>query len=113
MWIVGVIVIVLVSLVTLFLVWLDQSVEREIGRELKTLGDAPCPCCGDAYGMDTARQARQDYLTRREETRRERPGLLTNFARFWQVQCPRCGAPVQFYFESARLVATDVPVAGE
>jgi hypothetical protein len=109
MWIVGVVVFVLVSLVTLFLLWLDGTVERE----LNTLGDTPCPCCGDAYGVETARQARQDYLTRSAETRTQHPELRINFARFWQVRCPRCQASAKFEFETLRLAGPPLPEAGE
>jgi heterodisulfide reductase subunit C len=102
------IIIAIVVAVVAFGVWLHFSVDRTLGQQLEALGQSACPLCGACYGSAAAERAREEYLTRCHTARREHPDLKINFARFWEVSCPQCGAKARFHYETGKLVA---PVA--
>ena len=96
---------VMVVLVLAFFAWLHYSVQRSVNHQLSTLALLPCPSCGAQFEMEAAQRARQEYLVRCEEQREQRSDLRINFARRWEVTCPRCGARAEFHYETGSLSA--------
>jgi len=86
-----------------FFFWLDLSVKRTVNRELQTLASLQCPSCHSQYGIEAAQTARQAYLAHCEEQRKQRPELLINFARRWEVSCPHCNVQMHFHYETGDL----------
>lgn len=85
-----------VGLWVCFLVWYT------VRRRVTTLANAPCSTCGHAYGIETARRARQDYRDRAAAAQSggtDQPGVL----RYWTVACPVCQATTRYYYESERF----------
>ena len=97
-------IIIAVLFVVGFAVWLHFSVRRTQRRQLQALSKAACPACGKRYGAEAAERARQDYLARCLETRRQSPHLKINFVRYWEIRCAQCGAEARFHYETESFV---------
>lgn len=85
-------------------VWLHFSVQRIHRHQLQTLSDSACPACGTRYGPATAERARQEYIARCLEARKQRPDLRINFVRYWEIRCAQCGAEARFHYETESVV---------
>ena len=98
------IIIAVVAVFIGFMIWLHFSVQRIQKHQFQTLGQSLCPECGTPYGQAVAERAREDYVARCLEARRQRPDLRINFVRFWEIRCAQCGAEARFHYETENLV---------
>lgn len=99
------IIIAFLAVIAGFAVWLQFFVHRAHRRQLHTLSESACPACGTRFGPEAAERARQEYLVRCREARRQRPDLRINFVRYWEIRCARCGAEARFHYETERFVS--------
>jgi hypothetical protein len=95
--------IIIIAVLGGLAVWLHFIVGRTLRRQLRALAESACRSCGARYGSAAAAQARQEYLARCDEARRQRPDLRINFARFWDARCLQCGSVARFNYETESL----------
>lgn len=97
-------IIAIVALFVGFVLWLHFYIQRVQRQQLQTLAKSHCPSCSMPFGADAAERARQEYLARCHEARRQRPNARINFVRYWTTHCTQCGAESRFDYETESLI---------
>ena len=81
-----------VALVFLMLMLIFDAITSpfEERRTLEDLGQRECPFCGNAFGLEAAKRAAQEYTAACAESRRQNPRSRINRIREWRIICPNC-----------------------
>lgn len=71
-------------------------------RRRETLARMACPSCGTVYGLETALQARHDYMERVKDAYRHHQSPK-DLGPYWQVRCPKCSKQARYQKDTCKL----------
>jgi predicted RNA-binding Zn-ribbon protein involved in translation (DUF1610 family) len=101
---IGLWALIALPFVVMLLVLVAVGVGRfSLRQTMKFAENIPCPECGKIVGRAAVLAAKDRFLQKLQETRKQNPGVLLRIVAEWEIECPNCGCRFSFYPDTKKI----------